>query len=293
MILAATAAMVPALKRIWRECFGDEQRYIDFLFDAVAKPGDVLAVLDDEGIPQAMLCIRKAALAAPGRELGACAYIYGVATLPAMQGRGLSTLLLEEAHRRLAAEGAVASVLVPAGESLHGFYAKRGYGPAFPLRKAAVTPRDLPARPLPCLLETGDLGRLAELRRASFGDSGLFVRWNREYLDAIGAECGLSGGEVLRFSCAGEDGYAVCYGGGIRKVIKEITASDRVLGSVLAALHSRFQGEEYLLYLRADRGENFSKTILPFGVIRWYDRGVKESLAASSGAPAYLAHVLD
>jgi len=293
VISRATAAMVPSLKRIWRECFGDEGRYIDFLFDVILGPGDVLAALDGGGNPQAMLCVRKAELTAPVGEPGACAYIYGVATLPQFQGRGLSTLLLEEAHRRLAAEGVSASVLVPASESLHTFYSMRGYEAAFPLRRAAVTPRALPARPLPCVLEAGELGQLEELRRASFGDSGLFVRWDREYLDAIGAECRLSGGEVLRYSCGGERGYAVCYDGGKRMAVKEITASGRVLDSVLAALHSRFGREEYLVYLRADRGENFSKTTLPFGVIRWYDRGAKERLAATAAAPAYLAHALD
>lgn len=294
MIRLAAPPMIPALRHIWRTCFGDGDAYLDFLFARVIPdPGQqVLVHLDESGTPQAMLCMRRAEIAAPGGKSCPGAYIFGVGTLPEARGRGLSTALLEAAGRMLGKYGVAASVLVPASEELFAFYRSRGYETAFTRKNALLGAGDIPTAAAPCVLVPARLGRMEELRARCFGSSALWLRWSADYLGAIDAECKLSGGEVVRFACAGQTGYAVCYRNGGAVAVKELAGADgAVLDSVLAALHKRLRGREYRLYLRADCNTNFSNKILPCAMIRWYDK--KMRINPQAGAPAYVAHILD
>jgi len=294
MIQLAGPRMLPALKTIWEACFGDPGFYADFVFSRLARPEQVLVSTGVLGEPVAMLCMQPFWLSTPqeGRRCR-CVYIYGVATLPRCRGRGISTALLEGAHRHIASSGGAASVLVPADEGLFDFYRKRGYEKAFPLRRVVLSGGEMPPPGKPCVLTSAALEQLEKLRDRFFLDSRMFVRWGRGYLEAIGAECRLGGGEVLRFACGGEEGYAVCCRRGDEILLKEIAASDEALPHLLAAVHRRFGAAAYRLYLRGDRGGDFLGHVLPFGLIRWYDRERMGRFSGVTGAPAYLAHVLD
>jgi len=294
MIRFATPDMLPALRELWMTCFGDDVRYVRFAFHTLIRPRDMLVSLNQDSAPTAMLCMREAGLRAPGLQETRCAYIYGVATLPDYRGKGLSTVLLEGAHRYLTERGVAASVLVPASEQLFDFYGKRGYESAFSIKKVNVSAVDVPPPPRPCALAPSALDKLEEPRARCFADSRLLVRWKRDYLAGIDAECRLAGGEVLRFTCVGQSGYAVCYRMRARVVVKELAGAEgSVLESVLAALHARFRAEAYTVYLRADKQAEFSNTVLPFAMIRWYDSTMKTHTMLKNGAPAYIAHVLD
>lgn len=294
MIRIASPSMQDELKSIWSECFGDPPAYIDFVFDRIIKPADTLVHIGGDGTVDAMLCMRSASLCAPGVPDVKCAYIFGVATALRAQGKGFSTALLEEAHLTLSGDGFAASALVPAGERLFEFYGKRGYENCFSLKKAGVSAADMPKAPLNCVLTPWSLERMEEYRDAAFGDCLPYLKWGAEHLKAISAEARLSGGLVLRYACAGESGYAVCYRYGNAVKISEVThVGGPVLESVLAAVHSRFRAARYIVYLRADADENFSAHVLPFGMLRWYDKKTREQMLAAGGGPGYISHVLD
>lgn len=290
MIQFATADMEPALKHIWNICFGDPADYVNFLFEHLLRPERVL-VDTVGGKPVAMLCIEPATLTMRAGNADA-AYIFGVATLPEWQGGGRSTALLEQCHLHLAQDGFALSILVPAGERLFRFYGKRGYETAFEIAKLDLAAWEIPAAMQPCALSPVKLDDMNAVRAEIYADRAQFVRWSREYLSYIGGECTLLGGEVLRTLCDGESGYAVCYRQGSEVVVKELAVGDAQMNDVMAALHARFAAERYRFYLPADTPDTANK-VLPFAMVRWYDKEKQNVLMPAVGRAGWIAHVLD
>ncbi|MDR2891688.1 MAG: GNAT family N-acetyltransferase [Deltaproteobacteria bacterium] len=311
MICTAEPGMLIALRRIWKICFGDSDTYLEYLFNRLIRPENLLAHIDRRGRPDAMLCMQKATLEIPGNASAKqperlhlpCSYIYGVATLPEHRGRGISSALLQTALQRQEQEGAAASVLVPSSPKLAEFYAKRGYENFFFCNMSTVSDTSLeaaPYNPYTCELFPANLVPLARLRQEYFGDSRALLTWSDEFMACIDGECLLSSGETLRFrlkkqdSEAEQEGYVVCYRQGSRFLIKEYAGPDGIaLNSVLTALHKRFKAEEYLLYLRADKTSNLAEqswNIKPFGMLHWFG---KPADMPSEGPLPYLAHALD
>ena len=116
---------IPALIAIWRECFGDEEDYLDFYFRNRFVPEDTLLVRED-GAPVAMLTLMNVT-----RNGKSGFYIYAVATLPACQGRGLQRRLSSWAEEIMRQRGGSFCCLVPAEEYLFRFYEKLGFRPGF------------------------------------------------------------------------------------------------------------------------------------------------------------------
>lgn len=290
MIQFATDAMQPDIKRIWAACFGDSAEYIDFLFDRLLRPEHIL-VDTVGGRPVSMLCIEPLVLATRAGGIDA-AYLFGVATLPEQQGSGRSTALLEECHRRLAGDGFALSILVPAGESLFRFYGSRGYETAFMVAKLDLAAGEIPPSITPCALLPAKLAELSAVRDEVYADRAQFVRWGRDYLAYIGDECALFGGEVLRTLCGGETGYAVCYRQDGEVVVKELAVSDAHMNDAMAALHARYGADRYRFYLPADT-PNATNKVLPFAMVRWYDKVKQQTLVHTPGRPGWITHVLD
>ena len=293
MIRTATRENWPELKQLWQLCFGDSRPYIDFIFANLLRPECILVLLDKENQPVSMLCFEPFELCAPPTPVRG-AYIFGVATAPDQQGKGLSTKLLQNAHRYLHGKGFAMSCLVPATPALFAFYQKRGYQTAFSRQQLVILPEQLGSRPpKPYALIARPLQQLAGLRDRHFGSSGLYVRWSGDYLRYIGDECRLLGGEVLRIELQGVPGYAVCYRRADKVVIKELAVAEAVLPDALAALHSRYRAGEYLLALRADVKTPYQGSTLPFAMLKWYDKNKLDPLVLEKLPPPYIAHVLD
>lgn len=116
MIRPVTSADYPALKALWRVCFGDEDAWIDAFLAAFGQYG-VCAEADGR--------IAAAAYALP---MGEAVYIYGVAALPALRGHGLGQAVTE------AAAAGRPAYLCPASVSLRRWYEERmGAVPAAPM----------------------------------------------------------------------------------------------------------------------------------------------------------------
>ena len=118
--------MKEQVKSLWKLCFPDDSddfvalyfssRYTDEINSAITENGRVVSAL--QRIPY------------PMRFNGAVipvAYISGACTHPDFRSRGLMSRLLDEAHRKMYADGKYLSVLIPANEGLVDYYSKSGY----------------------------------------------------------------------------------------------------------------------------------------------------------------------
>lgn len=121
MIQFADKTMVKQLKKIWKECFHDEDSYIDFFFHEYFSDESTLVYLID-GKPVSMLTLMPAKLHEK-EELRNVYYIYAVATLPEGRGKGYSSMLLDYANEITSN----ATFLQPATKELEQFYERNGY----------------------------------------------------------------------------------------------------------------------------------------------------------------------
>ena len=125
MISFACKKDIPALKKIWKECFQDPDQYIDFCFDFLFEHAKAVAYYQDK-TPVSMLFLIPLPLQTPN-GMQKASYIYAVATLPQEQGKGYSSQVLNFAHQFLKEDGYELAILVPAEQSLFSYYSARGY----------------------------------------------------------------------------------------------------------------------------------------------------------------------
>lgn len=111
-----------ACKRLWSECFDDDESFVDAFIADVYSRRRMLSVTDPTGRLVSMLHVIPMQ-----SRLGRTAYIYGVATAPDSRGRGHASHLVREALVRIAAEGYDAAMLIPGSDGLREFYARSGF----------------------------------------------------------------------------------------------------------------------------------------------------------------------
>lgn len=126
------------VKALWKLCFPEDSddfvelyfssRYTDDINSAIVEDGRVLSAL--QRIPYPMLYMDKVI---------PVSYISGACTHPDFRSRGLMSRLLDEAHRKMYADGKYLSLLIPAGESLVDYYARSGYEVCFQQEKKLLT----------------------------------------------------------------------------------------------------------------------------------------------------------
>lgn len=284
--------MLPQLKSLWMRCFGDGGDYTELVFSGLIRAENAL-VAEEEGLVRAMLFTEPFDFAYVGGQVRG-AYIYGVATDPAVQGQGISTALLEYAHKILSGRGFACSALVPATTSLHRFYEKRGYEPFTSLRKLKVMGTEIAPVQEPVALCSELLENCTELRDSCFRPGG-FVRWGREYLAFNQRQYASFGGGTLRW----DKGYLTWYRDSEVVFLKEFGAAAAELPVVLPELHSMLQAQEYRICLQsgalhspAEYSFSYTQTLLPYSMIKWYDVSRQKTTAMDKGS-AYLAFALD
>ena len=292
MIQKAELDMLPRLKRIWQTCFEDDKNYVDFVFGNLLGPAQMLVETDENGRPIAMVNWKLLRFTTP-RQSFTGAYIFGVCTLPQHRGKGISSGLMEKAHELLRQDGAQLSCLIPAGKNLFDFYAAKGFETRFHYKSLRVGGEEIPKTSRQGVLSAAALEDLYAKRADSFSSRSLFGAWDTNYLRYVTKECRFYRGEVLRFSCGGNQGYAVCHpmrDGTL--LVKEAVVDPKDVDILLAALDARYKAKNYHLRLPGDFAlENkWGAEILPFAMVKWYN---KHSANIPIGGAPWFAFGLD
>ena len=118
---------IPALRRLWKEAFGDTDALLDGFFSTAFAPDRCLC-----GWEEGKLVCVVYWLDHTWRE-HTIAYAYAVATDKAYRGRGFCHKLLESLRKRLRDRGYYGILLVPEDEYLAAFYRSMGYEPCCPM----------------------------------------------------------------------------------------------------------------------------------------------------------------
>ncbi|MCI9394207.1 MAG: GNAT family N-acetyltransferase [Oscillospiraceae bacterium] len=124
-IRTAHPSDLPAFSALWELAFQDGPEVSRFVFEKLVHPEHVY-LAEEDGRLLAILS------AVPGQvEDARGSYFYGLATQPEAQGCGLMTQLMDHVCGLLRDQGQKFVCLVPASESLFGYYAQRGFETAF------------------------------------------------------------------------------------------------------------------------------------------------------------------
>ena len=110
-----------ALRRLWKQAFGDEDGFLDDFFGAAFSPDRCRGLTVNGQLAAALYWFD---CTYDGQRL---AYLYAIATDETFQKQGLCKALMENTHRHLRELGYVGAILVPAKESLFAFYKRLGY----------------------------------------------------------------------------------------------------------------------------------------------------------------------
>lgn len=157
-----TPELLPALRALWREAFGDTEEFLDAFVDTAFSADRCRCAVVDGQVAAALYWF---ACTHAGRPV---AYIYAVATAKAFRGRGICTALMEATHRQLERLGYGGAILVPGSESLFGMYGKMGYRACGGVRTfvCGAAPEDVQLRRI-------DKGEYARLRRQLLPEGGV------------------------------------------------------------------------------------------------------------------------
>lgn len=131
MITTATPSMIPALKSLWIEAFGDPEAYVDFFFSHRFENISTFVYLIEE-TPVSMAFVFDEELYYKGSCVNA-GYIYGVATVMKHQGQGYSTAILGHIQSLYPT-----TFLIPANQRLFDFYGRHGYQTAFAIHEETL-----------------------------------------------------------------------------------------------------------------------------------------------------------
>ncbi len=275
---------LPQLISLWEEAFGDSFEETQAWFKARNKDDNML-VYEEDGLISGMMSMLPVDLMSQQKAYPA-RYVFAVATRKSHRGRGISSRLLDKAHDLMRKEGSVASLLVPAEDSLFDFYGKRGYQTQFFIDEALVDGKDLQAVTAGDSAAQTSAAEYLSVRNEAFRDSGLFIRWDVEALDFI-RQSGLSNGDqMLTMRIGGRTAAAVCM---VREGYVRVTELICQTGDVpraLALIHQRYQARHYQVRMR--EGSLGMGSSRPFGMIHW----LGEPLAVN-GSPPYLSFAKD
>jgi GNAT superfamily N-acetyltransferase len=284
MIRQASARDRGQLRTLWQEAFGDSDAAVDYYFANRHRDRDMLVSLDGNAVT-AMLTMLPVTLLY-GSEARKGRYVYAVATAEQYRGRGISTDLLQYAHRVMAAENTAASLLVPAEESLFDFYRKRGYQTAFFVEDVTLPAASLPPVPPGAACAPCDAGEYLRLRDAAYADSRLYARWDENAIAyALGSERA-AGNDAFSLRSPSGSGCALIARDEGNVLIKELALTGMRPAEAAAILHSVLGAAEYTLRLR--EGSVPGAVSRPFGMIKYL-----QEPPSAKGKPPYLGIVLD
>lgn len=193
-----TDSDIPALRRIWKEAFGDSDAFLDSFFAAAFSP-ERCRIADENGAKSVLYWFD---CTLDGRRF---AYLYAVATDKASRGRGLCRSLMADTHGLLKSAGFAGAILVPGEESLFGFYRGMGYRAAASVDAwhCAGSSEEK------CALEILDAESYARLRRDFLPVGGVIQEG--QTLSFLAGFAQFVKGAGFLAACTAEDGVLSCH----------------------------------------------------------------------------------
>ena len=273
-----------AQKELWRQAFGDEDRYIDWFYDCCWKPEDMLLLLED-GKLASMLALLPMELALPNGRSASAYYVYALATDPHARSKGYGRQLLHYVDFHLRARGVDCVTVVPAEPSLHKFFGTVDFQPGFSLRKLELlrnmisAPGDGSAEPV----EPAEYERIREKQLAGLP----YIRYGEDRIRYQQGMSRMAGAELYRVVVDGVEGCAAAeYVDKNSLLLKELVIPRPQMAGAVAQLAARLPAVRYHVRTPACWDGLPGSYIQAFGMLKWYNRD--KQAAWGQGTKGYM-----
>ncbi len=230
---------IPALRKIWKQAFGDTEEFLDSFFQVGFSCSTCRCVFR-EGEPVAAVylfdcCWQEEKLA----------YLYALAVEKSHQKQGLSRLLLADTHAWLQQQGYRGAVMEPATETLKAYYQRLGYRPFPAYQEKAYSAGD---EALPCVA-LGQLG-YEQARRQLLPEGG--IAQEGVFTQLLNTQAELYGGQGFAAAVSRQEGLILEFLGdpaqipGFLKALGVEKAAVRTPGGEKTAVYLDFSGKDEL-----------------------------------------------
>ncbi len=133
MIRFARKSDFADVSALWRNVFGDEEKIIN-KFLSVHYSADNTVVFEDAGDIKAMFFLLGGEAVIEGNRYPS-RYLYAACTAPEYRGRGIMADMIDFARKASAESGYDFICLLPAEESLYGYYERFGFKALYGVRR--------------------------------------------------------------------------------------------------------------------------------------------------------------
>ena len=291
MVEFARWEMRRQLADLWRQAFGDPQRFPRYFLNNGFSPRDCLVYRVGDEIAAAVYLLPASVLAGSGTLQAH--YIFAAATLSRFRSRGYMSSLLAYAAIAGADRGDRFSVVLPADEGLYRFYGKFGYTSFFKARFLTVAPDRLravsgpgaPGRMLP------DFRRLNALRGKCLAGCDGSVLWSGAMFHFAAGMNAVYGDRLVCAANGDECAYALCRLEENVCTVLETMAGGGTFPFLAGAVLRQAPAAEYRFRLPAEAGPFAGEgETLPFGMIRPIGGTLTEDICPRS---PYLGMTMD
>ncbi len=223
---------VPALKQLWRICFGDRMRYINVFFEKMFVAENTVVALADGNLAGVVYILE--------RSLNGNRFMYGYAigVFPQYRGNNICEIMLGYVKKKAESEGCIFG-LHPANEKLAEFYQRIGLKEMYTLKEVDASNYTSDAQYEFCDISADEL---YDLRKDAFENA---VEWDKNALKYI-----LKNGEIVKaITLHNEKRYFVLRKDENNVFVKETSATDSEIKEVSQFIRSYYDAKniKYLL----------------------------------------------
>lgn len=268
-IRLAQESDVACLKKLWSDCFGDPQTFIDFYFAARYKADETVVLLQDEEIAAMLTMIPVQTVLPDNRRLPA-AMFYAIATDPEHRSRGCAAQLMNFSQESPEVRQTDLAVLVPAQPSLFTYYGKRGFRSGFSIREAQIQREWIEefSGISGCTIYPIQPAEYNRRRNHQLGGT-LYIAYEEADIAYQKSLSQLSGTDICGIDFGAVQGCLALERISEAKVlIKELLLPDRYLKVALKQLALQVPAGEYVLRTPPGQAAELGGKVRPFGMLR-------------------------
>ncbi|MBE6719537.1 MAG: GNAT family N-acetyltransferase [Ruminococcaceae bacterium] len=244
---------IPALCKIWRDCFSDSEEYIRTFYSENFERIKVV-IYEADGKPVSMVNIFSACVVTEKSQQNA-EYLYAVGTLKAYRGNGFMSAVLRHIVTR-AKESEKALFLKPSSLEITEFYKPFGFIGRTYLCPVSLTPAEIIDIDV-CDISCVEYNRM---RDAAFKNMP-YVRWDNGHIRWCIEENKLFSGKTVKIEFESKCYFLLGYPEGNTLIINETDLSLSQLKQLSGALCRLFGTENLKAYMPYNACNECDKTI--------------------------------
>ncbi len=258
-------------KEIWKLCFGDSDRYIDFYYANRYKETETVLLLADQEIVS-MLTMLPIKIASSTQHIFNSTMLYAIATHPKYQNRGIATQLMDFTNRYLKENEKTYSVLVPSDKQLFDFYRQQGYKDAFFIREVLFTQEMIESletcEKSHCIISKISPEYYNQRRNKQLGGR-LHVAYTNDDIAYQQQLSQMSGADIYSLEIDETQGCVAMERLNSDKIfIKELLIPDQLISVAIKQIVQLFPAQEYVLRTPAFLGQQLQGIQRSFGMIK-------------------------